>query len=201
MARIGLLKPRVAKYSASGTTVTYSDGQILSKAISHDLSLENTDPVKLFADDGACESVSGFSSGTLTIVVDELPMAEAGLIFGITPESISTPSGTGLTFDDDAQAPYLGYGVIVPQIRNGERSWMAVLLTKIVFNITGDTFSTKGETIEFQTPELTATVLRDDTAKHAWRKYAVFASEANADAWLNAQLSIATSNSTPATTE
>ena len=190
MARIGLLKPRVAKYSANGTTVTYSDGQILSKAISHDLALNNSDPVKLYADDGAVESVSGFSSGTLTINVDELPIAEACLIFGITAETISTPSGTAMTFDEDTQPPYLGYGVIVPQIRNGVRSWMAVLLKKIVFSVPGDTFATKGETIEFQTPELTATVLRDDTAKHEWRKYAVFDSESNADAWLNTQLNI-----------
>ena len=53
MARIGLLKPRIAKYEATGTTVTYSAGQILAKAIDHDLTLNNSDPVILYADDGA----------------------------------------------------------------------------------------------------------------------------------------------------
>ena len=190
MARIGLLKPRVAKYSASGTTVTYSSGQILAKAISHDLTLNNADPVNLYADDGVAESVSGFSSGTLTLGVDELTMADAGLILGITPETVSTPSGTAITFDEDVLPPYLGYGIIVPKIRNNTTVYMAVLLTKIKFTVPGDSYTTKGETVEFTTPELTATVLRDDTAKHAWRKWAEFASEANADTWLNAQLSI-----------
>ena len=191
MARIGLLKPRVAVYTESSGTVTYSDGQIMGKAIDHELTLENSDPVILYADDGAAESVGGFSSGTLTITVDELLLADAGLIFGITPETITTPSsGTGLTFDDDMAPPYLGYGVIIPKIRNNTRSWMALLLTKIKFAIPGDSFVTKGETVEFQTPQLTATVMRDDTAKHAWRKYAEFATEAAADTWLNTQLSI-----------
>lgn len=190
MARIGLLKPRVAKYSASGTTVTYSSGQILAKAISHSLTLNNADPVNLYADDGVAESVSGFSSGTLTLGVDELTMADAGLILGITPETVSTPSGTAITFDEDVLPPYLGYGIIVPKIRNNTTVYMAVLLTKIKFTVPGDSYTTKGETVEFTTPELTATVLRDDTAKHAWRKWAEFASEANADTWLNAQLSI-----------
>lgn len=190
MARIGLLKPRVAKYSASGTTVTYSSGQILAKAISHSLTLNNADPVNLYADDGVAESVSGFSSGTLTLGVDELTMADAGLILGITPETVSTPSGTAITFDEDVLPPYLGYGIIVPKIRNNTMVYMAVLLTKIKFTVPGDSYKTKGETVEFTTPALTATVLRDDTAKHAWRKWAEFASEANADTWLNAQLSI-----------
>ena len=190
MARIGLLKPRIAKYAESSGTVTYSNGQILAKAISHDLTLDNSDPVILYADDGAAESIGGFSSGTLTINVDELPIATAALIFGITAETISTPEGTGLTFDDDTNPPYLGYGVIVPKIRNNTKSWMAVLLTKIKFSIPGDAYTTKGETVEFQTPELTATVMRDDTAKHAWRKYAEFATESAADTWLNTQLSI-----------
>lgn len=190
MARIGLLKPRIAKYAESSGTITYSNGQILGKAISHDLTLENNDPVILYADDGAAESVGGFSSGTLTLNVDELPIADAALIFGITAETITTPDGTAVTFDDDTNPPYLGYGVIVPKIRNNTKSWMAVLLTKIKFSIPGDSYTTKGETVEFGTPELTATVMRDDSAKHAWRKWAEFATESAANTWLNSQLSI-----------
>lgn len=190
MARIGLLKPRVAKYSATGTTVTYSNGQILAKAINHDLALDNADPVVLYADDGAAESVGGFSSGTLTVGIDELPLATAGLILGITPETSETPAGTIVTFDEDTEPPYLGYGVIVPKIHNGTKSYMAVLLTKIKFTIPADSFTTKGETVEFGTPELTAKVMRDDTVKHSWRKWAEFATETAADTWLNSQLSI-----------
>lgn len=190
MARIGLLKPRIAKYDATGTTVTYSNGTILAKAIDHDLTLENADPVILYADDGAAESVGGFSSGTLTITVDELPIEIAATIFGIEADTSTQPAGSILTFDDDTMPPYLGYGVIVPKVRNNIKTWMAVMLTKIKFSIPGETYATKGETVEFGTPQLTATVMRDDTAKHGWRKWAEFGTEEAADTWLNTQLSI-----------
>lgn len=191
MARIGLLKPRIAKYAESSGTVTYSNGQILAKAIEHELTLENSEPVILYADDGAAESVGGFSSGTLTITIDELPIETAGLILGMTVTTIESPTaGASVSFDDDTNPPYLGYGVIVPKIRNNTRTWMAVLLTKVKFSVPGDAYNTKGETVEFGTPELTATVMRDDTAKHAWRKWAEFGTEEAANTWLNTQLSI-----------
>lgn len=190
MARIGLLKPRIAKYAATGTTVTYSSGTILAKAIDHDLTLNNSDPVILYADDGAAESVGGFSSGALTVTVDELPVEIAATIFGIEAETSTQPAGSIITFDDDAEPPYLGYGVIVPKIRYNVLTWMAVMLTKIKFSIPGETYTTKGETVEFGTPQLTATVMRDDTAKHAWRKWGEFGTEEAADTWLNTQLNI-----------
>ena len=190
MAAIGLLKPRVAKYAESSGTVSYSSGQVIGKSIKHDLTLDNADPVVLYADDGAAESAGGFSSGTLTIGIDELPMATAGLLFGITPETSTTPAGSIVTFDDDAEPPYLGYGVIVPKLHNGARTYMAILLTKIKFVLPPDSYETRGETITFKTPELTAKVLRDDSAKHAWRKLAEFGTEDAANTWLNSQLSI-----------
>ena len=190
MASIGLLKPRVAKYAVSSGTVSYSDGQIIGKAITHELTLNNADPVVLYADDGAAESVGGFSSGTLTIGIDELPMSVAGLLFGITPETSTTPAGSIVTFDDDAEPPYLGYGVVVPKIHNGTKTYLAVLLKKIKFVLPPDSFETRGETVTFKTPELTATVMRDDSAKHPWRKWAEFGTEDAANTWLNGQLSI-----------
>lgn len=188
MASIGLLKPRVALYTETNGTVTYSGLKTLAKAISHSLTLNNSDPVILYADDGAAESIGGFSSGTLTLGVDKLPADICGMIFGITPETSTTPAGSIVAFDDDMNPPYLGYGVIVPKIRNGVRTWMAVLFTKIKFSIPGETFATKGEQVEFQTPELTATVVRDDSTKHTWRKWAEFGTEEAADTWLTTQL-------------
>lgn len=188
MASIGLLKPRIAKYNEDNGVVTYTDRMVLAKAISHTLALNNADPVTLYADDGAAESIGGFSSGTLTLGVDKLPADVCSVIFGIVAETSTTPAGSIISFDDDMNPPYLGYGVIVPKIRGGVRTWMAVLFTKIKFSIPGETFTTRGENVEFQTPELTATVVRDDTAKHTWRKWGEFGTEEAAGAWLDAQL-------------
>lgn len=188
MASIGLLKPRVAKYTETDGVVTYSGLKVLAKAISHDLALNNTDPVVLYADDGAAESVGGFSSGTLTLGVDKLPADICSMIFGIELETSTTPAGSIISFDDDVNPPDLGYGVIVPKIRGGVKTWMAIIFTKIKFAYPGESFATKGESIEFGTPELTATVMRDGTPKHTWRKWAEFGTEEAADTWLNTQL-------------
>ena len=190
MASIGLVKPFVAKYAESSGTISYTSGQRFAKAIEHDLELQNPDPVILYADDGAAESMAGFSSGTLTLTIDNLSIADAALIFGIAADTITTPDGTGIAFDDDANPPYLGYGIIVPKIKGGVRRWMAIFLPKIKFTLPGDSFQTKGETVSFGTSELTATVVRDDTTKHQWRYLADFASEANAESWIKSKLSI-----------
>lgn len=190
MASIGLVKPFVAKYTESSGTVTYSNGQRLGKAIEHELELQNADPVILYADDGAAESMSGFSSANLTLTIDDLSIADAGLIFGITVDTISTPDGTGIAFDDDTNPPYLGYGIIVPKVKGGVRRWMALFLPKIKFTLPGDTYQTKGEKVSFGTSELTATVVRDDTTKHQWRYLADFATEALAETWIKSKLSI-----------
>lgn len=191
MASIGLRKPYVAIYEATGNTVTYTDGKKIAKAIEHNLELEDTDPVILYADDGPAEAVGGFAGGTLTLNVDSLPIEMAAMIYGITAQTLTEPAaGSEIDFDDDTNPPYLGYGVIVPKIRNNARIWAGLVLTKVKFNETGDAFTTKGEQVEFATPELTATVMRDDTAKHAWRKYAEFGTEEAAESWVKGRLGI-----------
>jgi len=191
MASIGLVKPFVAKYAESSGTISYTSGQRFAKAIEHELELQNADPVILYADDGAAESMSGFSSGTLTLTIDNLSIADAALIFGITADTITTPGdGTGIAFDDDTNPPYLGYGIIVPMIKSGTRSYRAIFLPKIKFTLPGESFQTKGETVSFGTSELSATVVRDDSTKHQWRYWAEFATEALAESWIKSKLSI-----------
>ena len=48
----------------------------------------------------------------------------------------------------------------------------------------------QGETIEWQVPELTATIMRDDSAKHRWKREATFTTEAQAEAYIKNRLSI-----------
>jgi hypothetical protein len=67
-----------------------------------------------------------------------------------------------------------------------------VLFTKCQFNEDGLAAETQGENIEFQTEELTAAVLRDDSTNHTWRRLAADQeTEAAAEAVLKAMLNIA----------
>ena len=40
-------------------------------------------------------------------------------------------------------------------------------------------------------PELTGTIMRDDTEKHMWKREATFTTEAQAEAYIKARLGIA----------
>ena len=53
--------------------------------------------------------------------------------------------------------------------------------------------TTQGETIEWQVPELTGTIMRDDSAAHAWKREAMFTTEAQAETYIKDRLSIVAS--------
>ena len=72
MAKIGLSKPYFAKYSNTGSTVTYAEGALMGKAVELSLELEEGDDNILYADNGPAESANTFSGGSLTVVVQQV---------------------------------------------------------------------------------------------------------------------------------
>lgn len=191
MARIGLAKPYYALYAANNGAVTYSNGAILAKAVEAQIELEDTEAVVLYADNVAAESVASFSTGTLTLTIDELSVDKAGAILGITPVAVTSP-GTGKTleFRSGQAIPYLGLGLIVNKVVSNVNVYMGLILNKIQFRIPAGDYTTMGETIEFQTPELEATIMKDDTANGVWQEWGEFSTFADAEAWVKGKLSI-----------
>lgn len=188
MAIIGVSKPYYATYTVSNGAVTYSELTSLAKATSAEITMDNADAVVLYADNAAAETANGFSGGILTLGIDELSVQSAAGILGIETESVSSPSGTAATMKAGTAAPYLGIGLIVKKQVNNAPKWMGVVLYKVQFQIPGITAETQRETITFQTPELTATVLRDDTADQKWCSWGEFATEADALTWISGKL-------------
>lgn len=192
MARVGLSKSYYAKYNVSSQdgSISYSNGGSLGKAVECEISLDSTDPTIFYADNGPAESAAAFSGGTLTITNDSLPIAKAADILGLTTVTVTSPAGDALVFPADLNPPYLGYGTVAKMIVNNTPVWRAIFLHKIQFQMPVDTFATQEDSIEFSGHELTAKILRDDAATPAWRTIADFTTEANANTWLKAQLSI-----------
>lgn len=196
MAIIGLSKPFYAVYSATGTTVSYANGGVMGKATNVDISIATTEDNNLYADNAIAESDRSFAGGTLTISTDDLSAEVSKAILGLTEsaidiEGVTDPDAKELIYDDTQVIPYLGHGFIVKKKVGGEYKWRAVILTKIMFSVPADAAVTQGETIEWQVPSLTATILRDDSATHAWKKEATFTTEAQAEAYIKNRLSIA----------
>ena len=120
------------------------------------------------------ESVNAlFTSGTATITVDGLKDEARQLIMGIvTTENVTVGSDTVAfqVFDDQQQIPYMGFGCIVRYMEDGVTSYVPFILPKVAFQQEGIEANTQEDTIEFQTQELTANILKDDTQYHAWKK-------------------------------
>lgn len=198
MATIGLSKPYYAEYNNTGNTVAYSKGGVIGKAISVSMDLEGQDANILYADNGPAESANSFGGGTLKLKTDDLlPEPMIGILGvkeeAITDEDVTTEGASWLVFDDDQTTPYVGLGGIIKKKVNNQTKWIALIYPKIQFQNTGDAATTQGETIEWQTPELTAKLMRDDTVKHAWRYISTpLDTEAEAEALIKKKLNITT---------
>lgn len=192
MAGIGLRKPYIAKYVNTGGVVSYTSGQLLAKAIEFSASIDAPEDNNLYADDGIAESDRSFSSGSLEITTDDLEQAASALILGITAKSITVGEETlsELVYDDDMEAPDLGFGVIIPKKVGGVMKFRAVVFHKIKFNIPDESATTQGENIEWQTPQISASIMRDDTAKRGWKSETTADSAAVAEAYIKQKLGI-----------
>ena len=170
----GFSKPWVALYAASSGTISYSGGIPLARGVSVALDVEASDDNDFYADNVLAESDNqGFSDGTVTLTVDGLKDTARKLIMGVTAtKSVTVTTGTTVVFDqyDDTQViPYMGVGFIARYMSAGTTTYVPVILNKVKFNPEGLDASTQGEDIEWQTQELSASIMRDDSSAHAWK--------------------------------
>lgn len=114
--------------------------------ISAEMSVEVAEAI-LYADDGADEVVKEFVSGELTLNVNDLMPADLAAILGQT--------------QDDDQVVYAGENDDPPYMAIGFRAKKAngmykyIWLYKVKFAIPSESYQTKGDSIEFTTPEIT----------------------------------------------
>lgn len=173
----GFSKPYVAIYTG-GAQPTYSNKTVLARGVSVAFDIdEATDDNNFYADNIKAESVAGsFGGGTVTLTVDGLFTAAEKLILGL-PEAVENWT----SYNDDISTPYCGLGFVVRYMSEGVTSYVPVILNKVKFAMPSLNAATQEEEIDWQTQELTASVMRDDSAKHVWmRKGAAQETEAAA---------------------
>ena len=196
---IGFSKPYVALYSSgSGGTPTYSQGRILARGVSVSIEAELGDDNNFFADNVAAETAPGtFTGGTATLTVDGLLAEAEALILGLpdpTQITVGDTPGTSVdvySYGDAMQIPYVGIGFVVQYMSDGVISYTPVVLTKARFSTPGLDAATQEDSIDWQTQELEASLMRDDSTGHVWKKVAADQeTEAEAEAVLKAMLNI-----------
>lgn len=162
---IGFSKPYVAKYAAENGQITYSNGQPLARGVEVNVDPESSEANNFYADNNVAESEAGtFTGGKFSLVVDGLLIAAERTIMGL-PEAVE-----GLTaYNDDQKKPYCGIGFIRKTRRDGVDYWIPYILVKTRFDEIPTAAETKGETIDWQTQDLSGSIFRGDDAKHTWR--------------------------------
>ena len=192
----GYSKPYVALYASSNNTVTYSSGMPLARGVDVSVEPETGDAVNFYADNVLAESVGGvFTGATITMTVDGLKDAARKLIMGL-PDAETVTVGQSQSvqvykYDDRQVIPNVGIGFIIRYMESGVTSYQPVVFTKASFSVDGIEAATQEEEIEFQTTELEAALMRDDSTNHVWRIVGEEqTTEASAEAVVRALLNI-----------
>lgn len=203
--------PVVALYKNNGGTVSYTSGRDLARGVSVSPNIETANDDNVFAaNNRAAESAKQrFRRGTADLKVDGLLRASEKMIMGIpetSSEDLTIGSGEdaptiGVTdYDDGQNIPYVGLGYIVRAQSNGQELFFGVVYTKTRFAQFAVSAATEEEEIDWQTTDLSATLMRDDTAKHRWQRVTdVTDSELTAYNAVRVMLGMAPAEALPAT--
>lgn len=145
---------------------------------------EDKNSTTLRADDIIAEKDNSFKGGTVNITVDD-----------VTDEVYANVKGCTITekeVTDNSEdiAPEIGYGHIVTKIYKGVKSYKVEFLPRIQINkITADR-KTKGESIEYNTVSIEATIMELEEEINGmkvgdWKKSETFETLAEAQEYLD----------------
>lgn len=176
MAIKGLSRPVAANYSNNNGTVTYSGTYAADKAVEYSFEAESAKDNDLYADNRVQESAGGrFTSGTMTLTTADMPPALAKKIIGLktVQRQVGEKQVAEVVADDDQNVPYLGFAIIEEHQVDGATVYLPIVFAKVRFNIPAGAATTRGSSIEWQTSQVTAQVMRSDQVdelyNHPWR--------------------------------
>lgn len=153
MAKIGLSNLIWSKLTeAQDGTPTYNGAKTLGKAVSANVSISNNSAT-LYADNALAESDTSFQTGTITCGVDNDLDATFAELLGhtITEAGVVTKNATDT-------AIWVGLGRIITKMVSGVLFYKAEVLYKVKFAEPSQDDTTKGESVEFSTPEIEGTI-------------------------------------------
>lgn len=186
MAKIGLNNFRyaVATVDASTGAITYGTAKKPAKAVSFSFEPTVAD-ASLYADDEVAEVANVVTSGSVTMGVDREDLETLCDLLGHTYTN-------GEVIDDvNDTPPYVGVGRVTKLMIDGEIKYRGTVLMLVKFSEPSESDSTQGESIEFQTTELSGTMTVPTSGK--WRARKTFDSQAGAISYIESILSSSSS--------
>ena len=143
---------------------TYGVPIQMAKAMKADITIELAEST-LFADDGLAYVVKDFKSGTLALGVDDLGVAVVQELTGAKIDD----NGVLISASENVGKPVaVGFRAAKP---NGMYRYF--WFYRVKFGFPAANLQTKGDSIAFQTPTITGTILRrnrlDGVGNHPWK--------------------------------
>lgn len=191
MAGIGLYGVYYAKATLSnGVVASYGSVKTMGAAISATWEQAEQNANPLYANNGIAErDAAAGGGGTLTLTLDRLKQEAAADLFGLTSKStvISGVTGTGFEYTGNEISAPVGVGFIKwSQEENSRAHYTALVYAYALFSPPTENFATMGESVEWQTPEISAIVSGPAvTGSFAWRAVSDFPDQASAIAYIN----------------
>ncbi len=176
MAYIGLAKPTVANLDESGNTPKYTGGFTCGKAIGLDISPQYAEG-SLYADNGKSEYDKEFKYADVNMNTDTMPIQAHTVMFG---HAVNDTVVKNKTTDSPN---YVGLGVYVTEKVNNVRKYVAMWLYKVKFAEGQESFKTKGDNIEYQTPTIAGQAI--GIAGDLWKETRTFDTEKEAQDWID----------------
>ena len=186
MAGVGFKKAKYNKLDyATGKYAPLKDNKVpcLERVIDEKFAPEYNS-AELYADDTLAESDYSFKKGGLTITVADDDDERDAFLMGNTVEDGEVTKAV------DDTAPEIAYGHIVKKLVKGVRKFKVEFFPRVKFTKITTDAKTRGENVEFGTTSVEATVYpleRDFNGMKAgvWEKHQTFATEAEAEAYLD----------------
>ena len=132
---------------------TYGKPVRMAKAIEADLSVTTAEAI-LYADDSIDEIEKEFVSGEVKLKVNDLTPADLAAVLGMKQDDDGVVYGGEM---DDP--PYFAIGF---RAKKAGGKYKYVWLYKVKFAIPNDKYVTKGDKLEFNTPEITGKFTKRD---------------------------------------
>lgn len=190
MAKIGLTNIWWGKLTeAEDGTPTYDGAKTFGKAVSCKVSVTNNDAT-LYAEDALAESDKSFNSASVTLGVSDDDDTIFAPILGhkvsVAPKGAT--DGEMVRNANDV-APYIGLGRVITKMVNGALKYKGEFLYKVKFSEPSQEDQTKGEKVDFKTPEIEGTAA--SLADGNWSAAQAFDTKDAAVAWVKDKLKAA----------
>lgn len=169
MAIIGVRGLITGKYDEANNA--YLNAKEVADTIDVDIKVNNND-AKLYADDQLVESDSTFKDGDIALQLADIDDE-------IKAEWLGHEFSDGETvYNRDDTAPYVGVGFYATRMVHNVKKYRAVVFLKTKFSEPSEKYSTKGDSISFQTPTINGKI---STVKDGdWKKDKTFETEQEA---------------------